>query len=148
MRKYLPFVLIFLMILIILGSSTVDGPTSYGSSKSISAFVVRVLRFFGDTNYSMNTIDMIIRKMAHFVEYLILTVLLIVGFSNLLQGKWSSFLIGAVIAFCISIVDEALIQGISDRQSSLFDIMVDSSGIFIGMVVHTLSMWLNMHSKQ
>lgn len=148
MKRYLPFILILLMMFIILGSSIVDGPTSYGASKGMAAFVIKVLRFLGDENNSVATIDMIIRKLAHFMEYLVLTVLFSIGFSNAVKKQWWAFLISAITAGFISLIDEAFIQAVSGRHSSLFDIMVDFSGIFAGLVVFALMLWLNVKGKR
>lgn len=147
MKRYLPFILIVLMVILIIGSSLLDGPTSYGSSEKIASCIIKVLRFFGDMEYSVTTVDIIFRKIAHFMEYLLLTVLLSIGFSNAVKKQWWSFLISSITSGFIALMDEAFIQTISGRNSSLFDIIIDFTGIIAGLTVFALMLCLNVKQK-
>jgi len=148
MKRYLPFILILVMVAIIIGSSLISGPSSYGSSRNVAIFINKVLHILGEPENTVTTIDMIIRKLAHFMEYLVLTILLSIGFSNALKKQGWAFLTSAITAGFISLVDEAFIQAISGRNSSLFDIMVDFSGIGAGLIIFALMLWLNVKTKR
>lgn len=148
MKKYLPFILILMMVFIIIGSSLISGPKSYGFSRNIAVFINKVLHALGEPENTVTTIDLIIRKLAHFMEYLILTILLSIGFSNVVKKQGWALLTSTITTGFISMLDEAFIQTASGRNSSLFDIMVDFMGIGAGLIVFTLMLWLNVKTKR
>lgn len=148
MRKYIPFILILLMLILILGSSSINGPVSYFTSGIIAQVVKKLMSFIGDDNYTVSTIDIIIRKLAHFIEYLMLTVLLSIGFSNVMRNKWLSLLLSGFIGFTVSLLDEGFIQAASNRNSSIFDVFIDLSGIVTGMIVLVLFFVLTVRLKK
>lgn len=148
MRKYIPFILILLMLILILGSSSINGPVSYFTSGIIAQVVKKLMSFIGDDNYTVSTIDIIIRKLAHFIEYLMLTVLLSIGFSNVMRNKWLSLLLSGFIGFTVSLLDEGFIQAASNRNSSIFDVFIDLSGIVTGMIVLVLFFALTVRLKK
>ncbi len=148
MRKYIPFILIFIMLILILGSSAISGPVSYGSSEVVARFVKELMAFMGDNNYCVTTIDMIIRKLAHFSEYMLLTVLLSIGFLNITKRKWFPLLISGFIGFTVSLLDEGFVQAFTSRNSSLFDVLVDCSGIMAGLLVIFLYLTLGVKMKK
>jgi len=148
MRKYIPFILILLMLVLIFGSSSVNGLDSYSASGIIAQVVKKLMSFIGDDNYTVSTIDIIIRKLAHFIEYLMLTVLLSIGFSNVMRNKWLSLLLSGFIGFTVSLLDEGFIQAASNRNSSIFDVFIDLSGIVTGMIVLVLFFVLTVRLKK
>lgn len=148
MKKYMPFILILLMLIIILGSSLIDSPASNTPSIKIASVISKLLQWFGNGDISVNTINLIIRKLAHFMEYLVLTILLSIGFSNTVKKQGWAFLTSAITAGFVSLIDEAFIQAVSGRNSSLFDILVDFSGIGAGIVVFAMMLWLNVKPKR
>jgi len=131
-----------------LGSSSISGPVSYGASEVIASAVKKLMAFIGDDNYTVSTIDIIIRKLAHFIEYLMLAVLLSIGFSNIMRNKWLSLLLSGFIGFTVSLLDEGFIQAASNRNSSIFDVFIDLSGIVTGMIVLTLFFALTVRLKK
>jgi len=148
MRKYVPFILIIILMLVIFGFSAVDGSASYSRSEEAASFIKRILTSLGDKNNSVATIDLIIRKLAHFSEYLILTILLTIGILNTSNSKGYSFLISFIVAIIVSLIDEGVIQAVSGRNSSLFDVIIDCTGIITGLIVFFLSISLNVKTKK
>ncbi|MDD4296602.1 MAG: VanZ family protein [Ruminiclostridium sp.] len=147
MRKYVPFFLILLMMFIIFGLSAVDGATSYDFSRVIAKFIKSIMDIIVDNNFSITTIDMVIRKLAHFFEYLILTILLFISFSNIKLSRRYSLLISAVISVLVSIVDEGVIQNISGRNNNIFDVMVDCTGIITAVIIFAINIRLKVKVK-
>ena len=147
MRKYVPFILILIMMLIIFGFSAIDGPSSYGFSKAIAKFIKSIIDLLGGNNCSITAIDMVIRKLAHFFEYLILTILLFVGFSNNKLSRRYSLLTSAIISVLVSIVDEGVIQNISGRNNNIFDVMVDCTGIITAVIIFAINIRLKVKVK-
>lgn len=134
--------------LFILGSSLFDSPTSHAPTMKIAEIIQKILNAYEKPDISLPTINLIIRKLAHFVEYMILTLLLVIGFSNALKKQGWAFFISAVTAGFVAVVDESFIQTISGRNSSLFDIMVDFAGAGTGLVVFALMLLLNVKARK
>ena len=148
MKKYLPFILILIMLVLILGSSLIDSPTSNAPSIKIASLISKVLHRLGEDGNSVSTINIVLRKLAHFMEYLVLTILLSIGFSNTVKKQGWAFLTSAITAGFISLIDEAFIQSVSVRNSSFFDILVDFSGIGAGLLIFAMMLWLNVKAKR
>ena len=148
MRKYVPFILIIILMFIIFGFSAVDGSVSYSWSEEVAIFIKRILTSLGDKNYSVTTIDLVIRKLAHFFEYLILTILLTIGIYNITNSKGYSLLISSIVAIIVSLIDEGVIQTVSGRNNSLFDVFIDCTGIIAGLIVFSLSVSFNIKTKK
>lgn len=148
MKKYLPFILILIMLVLILGSSLIDSPTSNAPSIKIASLISKVLHRLGEDGNSVSTINIVLRKLAHFMEYLVLTILLSIGFSNTVKKQGWAFLTSAITAGFISLIDEAFIQSVSGRNSSFFDILVDFSGIGAGLLIFAMMLWLNVKAKR
>ncbi len=136
------------MMVIILGSSLFDNAASNAPSLKIAQFIQKVMNLYGKPDISVITINLIIRKIAHFMEYLLLTLLLAIGFSNTLRNQGWAFFISAITAGFVSLIDEGFIQAASGRNSSLFDIMVDFAGVGGGLIVFALMLWLNVKPKR
>lgn len=136
------------MMAIILGSSLFDSPASNVLSMKIAEYIQKVMNLYGKPDISVVTINLIIRKIAHFMEYLLLTLLLVIGFSNTLRRLGWAFFISAVTAGFVSLIDEGFIQAASGRNSSIFDIMVDLAGVVAGLIVFALMLWLNVKPKK
>ncbi len=148
MKKYLPFILILIMLVLILGSSLIDSPTSNAPSIKIASLISKVLHRLGEDGNSVSTINIVLRKLAHFMEYLVLTILLSIGFSNTVKKQGWAFLTSAITAGFISLIDEAFIQSVSGRNSSFFDIFIDFSGIGAGLLIFAMMLWLNVKAKR
>lgn len=125
-----------------------DGTSSNGASGAISAFIKKVLLFFGDQSYSVSSINLVIRKFAHFFEYMLLTLFLSIGFSNIMRNKWMAMLVSIMLGVIVSLVDEGIVQAASGRTSSMFDIIVDCSGIFTAFIVLALYTSLSVKSRK
>ena len=93
--------------------------------KKLASIITKVLHRLGEDGNSVSTINLILRKLAHFMEYLVLTILLSIGFLNTVKKQGYAFLFSAITAGFVSLIDEIFIQSFSGRNSNLFDIFVD-----------------------
>jgi len=148
MRKFMPFILIILLLLVIFGLSAVGGSESYSWSETVAKYIKRALTFLGDKDCSITTIDLIIRKLAHFSEYLILTILLNICVFNMTRSKGYGFLGSIIIAIIISLVDEGVIQAASGRNNNFFDVFIDCMGIITGSIAFLLNVSLSIKGKK
>ena len=79
-----------------------------------------------------------IRKIAHFTVYITLGLLVINGFrrSGLKEAKYYSFAIVICILYAIS--DEFHQSFVPGRGLSVFDVLIDSSGAIMGVLIYIL----------
>ncbi|NLO40098.1 MAG: VanZ family protein [Ruminiclostridium sp.] len=148
MKKYLPFILILIMVILILGLSFFDSSSSNVPSIKLASIITKVLHRLGEDGNSVSTINLILRKLAHFMEYLVLTILLSIGFLNTVKKQGYAFLFSAITAGFVSLIDEIFIQSFSGRNSNLFDIFVDFMGIGAGLIIFAMVLWLNVKSRK
>ena len=148
MKKYLPFILILIMVILILGLSFLDSSSSNVPSIKLASIITKVLHRLGEDGNSVSTINLILRKLAHFMEYLVLTILLSIGFLNTVKKQGWAFLFSAITAGFVSLIDEIFIQSFSGRNSNLFDILVDFMGIGAGLINFAMVIWLKVKSRK
>lgn len=150
MKKYLPIILILVIMTAILGFSSQDGETSNGMSEKYAAKIEKFLVNHGDTTYDAGKINYTIRKLAHFTEYLILGVILMVGLMNIIEKIVPSIICSGLIGVGFAFIDETFQATSINRTSSLFDVLIDSLGVFVGLLavsIYTFFRWFYKSSK-
>lgn len=111
----------------IFGQSMLPRSVSAGESGWLEESVLDpVFRFFGMDPPE----DHIIRKVAHIMEFAVLSVLLVFCFRGQVVKS-------AGIAFCAAFLDES-IQLLTDRGALITDVWIDLAGILIGTLVGML----------
>lgn len=111
----------------ILGNSLMDRDSSHGTSGVITSIVTDT-----EDEYEWDRVDLIVRKIAHLVEYAVLGAcgsLLCVFIHSLYGSKIYCYLIS--YSLFIAVLDEH-IQSFSDRGSSTSDILLDFLGAITG----------------
>ncbi|HVR35398.1 MAG TPA: VanZ family protein [Methylomirabilota bacterium] len=134
MKYWLPLVL---WMVLIFGAST-----DLMSSRQTSRFIGPILRWF-DPDVSTRTIrnvQLVVRKTAHIVEYAILAwlawrVLARPVRSRPQTWRWSLAVAAWSIATLYAISDESHQHFISSRQGSVWDVLLDSFGAAIGLLI-------------
>lgn len=142
LRRVLWIIVLFLLLLIFVFSSQ-SGEESSDTSGKITRFVVRMLYADFDelpANEQQLMIEkwnFVIRKGAHFTEYAVLafSVCLLLYTYPLKKRALLSWLIATAYAA----TDEMHQLMVADRSSSIWDVLLDSSGALVGML---LSVWL------
>lgn len=130
MKYKIPIILVILWTLFIFGQSSLSGEVSSDQS----GFIVDVLYPFMSRigiNINQDTFSFIIRKLAHFTEYFILGSLLHLIYLKFNRGVWFIFLHG----FITACMDETLQLFIPNRSGELRDVMIDTSGVLLSIVV-------------
>ncbi len=122
-------VLIFAITLFIFGNSIVGYDMSQNTSNSVSEIIL-------PDKYSDNeTILLIIRKVAHLVEYALLGIAVML-FVKSVECDFGKKLYATALFYVllIAVLDEH-IQSFSDRTSSTGDILLDFFGTLIGFTI-------------
>ena len=133
LKKFINIGLLILWMIIIFVLSNDTGTASSNKSDGIASFISDIISFI-DTD----TLIFIIRKLAHFTEYLILGIL----FLNVLKdyNVVNTKIVIITILFCFSfaISDEVHQLFIQNRSGKITDILIDTLGSSIGVIIYYL----------
>ena len=89
----------------------------------------------------------IVRKAAHFTEYLILGVLLALEFANFVRGWFRRFVEPWMLALTTAFIDETIQLFVEGRSGQVSDIWVDVAGAALGILI-TLAIIGNRRGKR
>lgn len=125
----------FNLILVIIWMTIIFIMSSFNSTESSSQsnFIVDIVaNIFHITNTS--TLSIIIRKLAHYTEYLILGILVM----NLNNNKSKSIYLSIIICLLYAISDEFHQSFVPGRSCQLYDIAIDSLGSLSGIFIYKI----------
>ncbi|WP_373117873.1 VanZ family protein [Holdemania massiliensis] len=147
MKKKSCWILVGLMVIFIFSNSAASASTSNGMSLTVSEWVRPVLNTIG-LHPETDFLNFVIRKLAHFSEYALLGVL--IGLAYRLQPwSWMKGKVALLPFFIIPVLDENLQRFSSGRSCELRDMLIDSAGMAVGMMlVIALLMMLSSRKKQ
>jgi VanZ family protein len=116
------------------------GSTDLMSAEHTSRFIVPFLRWLKPniSPETLGSIHFIIRKCAHVSEYAVLALLLLRGATFMTNLKWSmSILCVSVWVACVFVAatDEFHQTFVRSRGASARDIMIDSAGAIVGLLI-------------
>jgi len=131
MRRFLKYWLPVLvwMICVFIGS------TDLLSAEHTSRFIGPFLRWFAPevSEATVASVQMVVRKCAHLTEYAILAVLLCRAFR---QHRGRAFGIVLIISALYAALDEFHQSFVATRTASPWDVMIDSAGALIGLLLY------------
>lgn len=136
--KILRIVLIILLLgifYIIFGFSSQNGEKSSGLSKKVTEIIVeKILKTSKEENQNiMNSLEVIIRKLAHFSIYTILGLLLMGLISTYNIEEKKRIYITMIIGILYASSDEIHQSFIPGRSAQVTDVMIDTIGVASGM---------------
>ncbi len=143
MKKVKLILLILWMIIIFLASHD-SGEVSSSKSDSVSKFIISIIEDIRGEKFNTSEIEdftdntvFYIRKSAHFIEYLILGILII---SILSDYSYDKKIVIFSFIFCLlyAITDEIHQLFISGRSAKVMDVIIDSSGSITGIFIYYL----------
>lgn len=123
------------LILVIIWMTIIFIMSSFNSieSSNQSNFIVDVIaNIFHITN--INILSIIIRKLAHYTEYLILGILVM----NLNNKKSKSIYLSIIICLLYAISDEFHQSFVPGRSCQLYDVAIDFFGSLTGIFIYKL----------
>ena len=131
-----------LIITFIFANSFLD----FSASHKLSGFIMKWL--FGNVNETNGVVeDYWLRKTAHLVEYALLGAAF-GGVITFFRRQYNKYIIGMSLFALLAIaVTDEFIQSFSDRTSSVFDVMLDFGGAFIGLGLFILFVWIIKRAK-
>ena len=135
MKRIVKLILVIIWLLVIFHFSNQDGSTSTSLTNSI---LEAYLPFMDSDIFFI-----IIRKMAHITEYLILGVLVLNSINEFKVDK--QIIISILICFILASFDEFHQLFIPGRTGCLFDVFIDISGANLGILI---LYFIKTHKKQ
>lgn len=131
MKKQLSIILVLIWMIIIFIMSSFDATESANQSNYIVNIISNVLNI-----NNIELLNLIIRKLAHYIEYLILGILVINMFikNNIPQ----SYLISIIFCIIYAISDEIHQLFVPGRACQIKDILIDSIGSITGIYLYKL----------
>ena len=111
------------------------GSTDLMSAEHTSRFIGPFLRWFAPdiTDATIASVQLVVRKCAHLIEYAILSALLLRALRQRLMGARSiAFGLAALCAF----LDEFHQSFVPSRTGSPWDVLTDCLGAILGLVIY------------
>ena len=130
-------VAIFGTVCFIFSNSMQTGVDSSSASQAVQDFLQGLLRRLGHPGAAARLTEHMVRKAAHFCEYMLEGFLLLLGvrlFSRKLRFLSWPALLGLLTALC----DETIQLFYAGRGSSVTDVWIDFAGVVTGMAVALL----------
>ena len=128
--KKLSVILVIIWMIVIFMFSSYNGNISSVQSDGIVSLLARIIHYTGD----IDILRFIVRKVAHFTEYLILGILVI----NALKYNTIKDMMKLSILICIlyASLDEIHQLFVSDRAGNIFDVLIDTLGSLSGIFLY------------
>ena len=140
MKGIKKFIFLFLAILFLIGIlflSSQEGAESSKLSSKVTQLIIKLfIPNFNDAAdlEGYNNIHIKIRKLAHFGEYFIFSILIFLAINKLISIKWGLVLM-LPIYLILATLDELFQSYIPGRSGSYRDVLVDFSGALAGFVL-------------
>ena len=139
MKRWVLLVLALIILIGILGFSIQNGTMSNDLSMSFSERFHTWMVINNWDVYPIRDLNMILRKIAHFASYSLLT--LSIGLVLWRKRHVVLCLIGATsTSVFVALVDETIQKGNPGRTGMLMDVMIDGLGIAFGLTILVLVM--------
>lgn len=136
-NKSLSWILVVLWMIIIFVFSNQQGTVSSNLSQGITRFIYNLLNKLFTGNIDIDVFHYFIRKAAHFTIYFILGILVT---RALIIDIKPSKVIPIALLFCVLYAgtDEFHQLFISGRSGQLTDVIIDSAGATVGIILYKL----------
>ena len=139
-KQIISLILIIIWMITVFMFSNQNGDESQKTSNSVTKLIVRILTFNQDITEeqelkSIENLDFIIRKLAHYSIYL-LGGILIWGYIKTfdIQTK-KKIKISIIIGVAYAAFDELHQYFIANRSAKIFDVCIDSLGVITGVAL-------------
>jgi len=144
MKRWILYIVLCLIVFFIWDNSLQNGGTSDGFSLIFAKWIAPIankLGFYGNI-WALNRI---IRKLAHLTEFTILGGVLYVVLRRYIE--YGTVVKTIVVGIVIASLDEFIQLFSPGRNSQVFDVLIDTIGIIIGILVVKLAYYIS-HDKR
>lgn len=130
MKKYVKWLLLILWMIVIFSFSNQNGQASQNVSDGLLFNILNFLPFNLSADI-ISILSILIRKMAHFIEYAILGFLIKICLDDFKLNY--VFIIALFLSFSYAFLDEVHQLFIAGRSFGYMDIMIDTMGALSGI---------------
>ena len=102
-------------------------------SSSQSGLIVNLIYPVFKNVFDVNTFTTIVRKLAHFTEFMFLAIIFSYYFKSI--NIKNPYLITMIYGLIVAIIDEAIQTFIPGRAGLIIDVLIDFSGVITGVLV-------------
>lgn len=144
-KKILRWVYVIIWAIIIFTFSNQNGNLSSNNNR----FVIDLLKHIGinlDIILGKNS-NFIVRKLAHFMEYFVFYYLLYKALEDSKRPNWRTLVSALIITFLYASSDEFHQSFIPGRGPSFRDVLIDTSGGVLSMIVRIFLLRCHAHNK-
>lgn len=128
------FVAMIFFLLFIFGNSLQNGV----ASGMRSARAVQILQTIADgLHLPIVVSELVIRKLAHFLEYFVLGLLLCINVRLLTRNWWARIFVPLFFGLLTPVIDESIQLFSPGRSGEVRDVLIDFSGVVFGILVMT-----------
>lgn len=136
-KKLLPWLCVILWMVFIFILSHQPATESNNLSTGVTEILIKAVnRVFPNYVFDMEFINHIVRKYAHFFAYLMLGILVSLGFTVNGVTGYRGFGFTMLICILYAASDEIHQLYVSGRSCQVTDIVIDSAGAFMGGVIN------------
>lgn len=137
MKKFNIILLILWLVTIFIFSQD-NGDVSSSKSDGIANVTINIISDITGKKLNMDTCTFIIRKVAHFIEYMILGILIINVFKDYKNIDNKMLIICILLCFIYACSDELHQLFIAERSARFTDVLIDTSGSSFGIFIYNL----------
>ena len=134
--KKINIILLLLWIILIFGFSQDSGDVSSVKSDGIANVIINIVSDITGKNLDIDICTFIIRKIAHFTEYMILGLLVINVIKDYKTIDTKVLIISIILCFIYACSDEIHQLFVSERSGRITDILIDTAGSFVGIFIY------------
>ncbi|MCR5194917.1 MAG: VanZ family protein [Pseudobutyrivibrio sp.] len=142
-KKIIVRILIVLWLCLIWGHSLQPSSISDRESGAILQFLIKTFPTIFNNESGM----FIVRKTAHFLEFMVLGILLCSEFISHVHGALKRFLVPAMAGLFVAFIDETIQLFVAGRSGEVRDMWIDFSGVLLGTLI-TMAISNNRRSKR
>ena len=141
------FYILIVWTLLIWTQSLLSGNISSGQSSFITMITNDILSFIG-VSIDYDLLHTLIRKIAHFAEYAVLTICWLVFLKDNINNNYKKILFILFFVLITAIIDESIQLLHIDRTTSFYDVLIDfCGGLLIILVFLIHKVLYNRHVK-
>ena len=150
--KVLKIILILIWMIVVFNFSNENGTKSSNTSRKVTEVVVKTItkRDIQKDENLMESVEKVIRKLAHYSLYAIGGILIIsyVNTETKAKDKNKKILYSVIFGAGYAITDEIHQFFVSERSASAFDVGIDTLGIVTGIIIYLIVIKLFESNKK
>ncbi len=118
-------------------------------SSGITQFFIRMITgVFPKVHINMESLGFAIRKLAHFLSYLVLGVLVLNAFGKCGVQGYKRIIFSAIVCILYAASDEIHQLYVPGRGGQIRDVLIDSSGAATGFILYIITRKIRLTKKE